>query len=80
MSLGPLSRPQQPFPLSLAYAQNHDGPVLVPPITYGLFAPGLFRSGHPSDRSYPFLRTLGLKSMLWVPVLLVSLELHTPNR
>jgi hypothetical protein len=40
--------------------------VLVPPINFALVAPGIYRSGHPNHKNLPFLRTLSLKSLMYV--------------
>lgn len=40
---------------------------LVPPLNFELVAlGGLYRSGHPNERNFSFLRTLGLKSVLYL--------------
>ncbi|CAD6574335.1 MAG: hypothetical protein TREMPRED_001093 [Tremellales sp. Tagirdzhanova-0007] len=40
--------------------------IVVPPINFSLVAPGIFRSGHPNRKNVSFLRTLGLKGIMYV--------------
>lgn len=40
--------------------------VLVPPLNFGLVAPGIYRSGHPNKHNFPFMRKLGLKVIVYV--------------
>ena len=41
----------------------HDA-VLVPPLNFAMVAPGVYRSGYPNKKNFPFLRKLGLKSIM----------------
>ncbi|OWZ40189.1 cytoplasmic protein [Cryptococcus neoformans c8] len=44
-----------------------DGPsVVVPPINFSLVAPGVYRSGHPNRKNFPFLKRLKLKGIIYV--------------
>lgn len=40
--------------------------VLVPPINFALVAPGVYRSGHPNKKNFPFLLGLSLKTIVYV--------------
>ena len=40
--------------------------VLVPPLNFDMVAPGLYRSGHPNERNFAFLRRLGLRSIVYL--------------
>ena len=40
--------------------------LVVPPLNFAMVAPGVYRSGYPNKRNFPFLRRLGLKSILCV--------------
>jgi hypothetical protein len=37
---------------------------LVPPLNFAMVAPGVYRSGHPNRQNFPFLRKLGLKTVM----------------
>ena len=39
-------------------------PPLVPPLNFAMVAPGVYRSGYPNKRNYPFLKKLELKTIL----------------
>ncbi|WFD31126.1 protein-tyrosine-phosphatase [Malassezia sp. CBS 17886] len=41
--------------------------MVVPPLNFDMIAPGVYRSGHPNERNFEFLRRLNLRSILWVP-------------
>eukprot|EP00123_Amoebidium_parasiticum_P022027 comp78087_c0_seq1/m.48303 comp78087_c0_seq1/g.48303 ORF comp78087_c0_seq1/g.48303 comp78087_c0_seq1/m.48303 type:complete len:260 (-) comp78087_c0_seq1:236-1015(-) len=38
--------------------------VLVPPMNFAMVAPGVYRSGYPGKKNEPFLRKLGLRSII----------------
>ncbi|KAH8548107.1 tyrosine phosphatase family-domain-containing protein [Umbelopsis sp. PMI_123] len=38
---------------------------LVPPLNFAMVAPGVYRSGHPNRQNFPFLRKLGLKTVMY---------------
>jgi len=38
---------------------------LVPPLNFAMVAPGVYRSGYPNKRNFPFLRRLGLRSIMY---------------
>lgn len=40
--------------------------VVVPPLNFDMVAPGLYRSGHPNERNFAFLRRLGLRSIVYL--------------
>ena len=39
--------------------------LLVPPLNFAMVAPGVYRSGYPNKRNFPFLRRLGLRSIMY---------------
>ena len=39
---------------------------LVPPLNFSLVSPGVYRSGYPNKKNFPFLKQLKLKSMLYL--------------
>ncbi|CAG8581577.1 43041_t:CDS:2 [Gigaspora margarita] len=38
--------------------------VMVPPLNFAMVAPGVYRSGHPNRKNFPFLKKLKLKSIM----------------
>eukprot|EP00124_Ichthyophonus_hoferi_P002545 Ihof_evm7s177 gene=Ihof_evmTU7s177 len=40
--------------------------VLVPPMNFAMIASGVYRSGYPGKKNEPFLRNLGLKSIICI--------------
>ncbi|KAI9102027.1 protein-tyrosine phosphatase [Phlyctochytrium arcticum] len=40
--------------------------LLVPPLNFAIVAPGVYRSGYPNWKNLPFLRTLKLKSIMYL--------------
>lgn len=38
--------------------------LIVPPLNFDMVAGGVYRSGHPNERNYGFMRRLGLKSIM----------------
>ena len=38
--------------------------VYVPPLNFAMVSPGVYRSGYPVPRNFPFLRRLGLKTIV----------------
>ncbi|KAI8813249.1 protein-tyrosine phosphatase [Cladochytrium replicatum] len=40
--------------------------VVVPPLNFAMVAPGVYRSGHPNRKNFPFLKKLGLKSVMYL--------------
>ncbi|KAI9179022.1 tyrosine-protein phosphatase siw14 [Blastocladiella emersonii ATCC 22665] len=40
--------------------------VLVPPLNFAMVASGVYRSGYPNRKNFAFLRTLGLKSIVYL--------------
>lgn len=41
-----------------------DGEVLVPPLNFALILPGVYRSGFPNKKNFPFMDTLNLRSIV----------------
>ena len=40
--------------------------VVVPPLNFDMVAAGVYRSGHPNERNFSFLRRLNLKSIVYL--------------
>jgi tyrosine-protein phosphatase SIW14 len=40
--------------------------VLVPPINFSLVSRGVYRSGHPNRKNFPFLQGLSLKTIIYL--------------
>ncbi len=40
--------------------------VFVPPLNFSMVAPGVYRSGYPNKRNFPFLKRLGLRSICYL--------------
>ena len=38
---------------------------LVPPLNFAMVSPGVYRSGYPNKKNFPFLKKLGLKSLMY---------------
>jgi tyrosine-protein phosphatase SIW14 len=38
--------------------------LLIPPLNFAMVAKGVYRSGYPNQKNFPFLKKLGLKSIL----------------
>jgi len=53
-------------PLQTAYASQSKQGILVPPLNFAHILPGVYRSGHPNAKNFPFMDTLGLKSIMYV--------------
>ncbi|KAJ5067571.1 hypothetical protein M0811_02759 [Anaeramoeba ignava] len=43
---------------------NYD--VFIPPINFSMVAKGVYRSGYPNSKNFPFLKKLGLKSIIYL--------------
>eukprot|EP01111_Echinosteliopsis_oligospora_P013313 TRINITY_DN4754_c1_g2_i1.p1 TRINITY_DN4754_c1_g2~~TRINITY_DN4754_c1_g2_i1.p1 ORF type:complete len:195 (+),score=50.28 TRINITY_DN4754_c1_g2_i1:25-609(+) len=41
-------------------------PLLIPPLNFAMVAKGIYRSGYPNKKNHPFLKKLGLKSILYL--------------
>ncbi|KAI9209278.1 protein-tyrosine phosphatase [Polychytrium aggregatum] len=39
---------------------------VVPPLNFAMVAPGVYRSGYPNKKNYPFLKKLGLKTVMFL--------------
>lgn len=40
--------------------------ALIPPLNFALVDKGVYRSGYPNSRNFPFLKQLGLKSIIYL--------------
>ncbi len=40
--------------------------VLIPSINFAMVCPGVYRSGYPSRKNFPFLRKVGIKSIVYL--------------
>src|SRR5690242_1563617 len=40
--------------------------ILVPPLNFALVLPGIYRSGYPNPKNYPFLKSLGLTIIIYL--------------
>ncbi len=40
--------------------------VLIPPLNFAMVAKGVYRSGYPNSKNFPFLKKLGLKSIMYL--------------
>ncbi|CAG8473099.1 6679_t:CDS:2 [Paraglomus occultum] len=50
--------------------------VLVPPLNFAIVSPGVYRSGHPNRQNFPFLKKLGLKTIMYMSSDDFNEELH----
>ncbi|CAG8610608.1 6668_t:CDS:2 [Paraglomus brasilianum] len=50
--------------------------VLVPPLNFAIVSPGVYRSGHPNRQNFPFLKKLGLKTIMYLSSDDFNEELH----
>eukprot|EP01112_Ceratiomyxa_fruticulosa_P015011 TRINITY_DN4366_c0_g1_i1.p1 TRINITY_DN4366_c0_g1~~TRINITY_DN4366_c0_g1_i1.p1 ORF type:complete len:190 (+),score=27.10 TRINITY_DN4366_c0_g1_i1:749-1318(+) len=41
-------------------------PLLIPPLNFSMVNRGIYRSGYPNKKNHPFLKKLGLKSILYL--------------
>ncbi|KAF2075218.1 hypothetical protein CYY_003479 [Polysphondylium violaceum] len=41
-------------------------PLLIPPLNFSMVSRGVYRSGYPNKKNHPFLKKLGLKSILYL--------------
>lgn len=55
-----------PYLVPLPLPPSSAAALLVPPLSFALVVPGVFRSAHPSTRNFPFLAGLALKSILYL--------------
>eukprot|EP01012_Entosiphon_sulcatum_P041590 TRINITY_DN55457_c0_g1_i1.p1 TRINITY_DN55457_c0_g1~~TRINITY_DN55457_c0_g1_i1.p1 ORF type:complete len:199 (+),score=36.08 TRINITY_DN55457_c0_g1_i1:56-652(+) len=42
-----------------------EGP-LIPPINFAMVAPGVYRSGYPTKKNFPFLAKVGIRSIIYL--------------
>jgi tyrosine-protein phosphatase SIW14 len=49
-----------------AAVRHFSDELLVPSINFSALCPGVFRSGYPAAKNFPFLRTLGLRSICYL--------------
>jgi len=47
-------------------SEQKDEPLLIPPLNFAMVARGIYRSGYPNKKNHPFLKKLGLKSILYL--------------
>ncbi|KAL0363190.1 UNVERIFIED_CONTAM: Tyrosine-protein phosphatase DSP1 [Sesamum calycinum] len=47
---------------------NDEENLFVPPLNFSMVDYGIFRSGFPDTANFPFLKTLGLRSIMFVPI------------
>jgi len=40
--------------------------MFIPPLNFAMVAKGVYRSGYPNPKNFPFLKKLGLKSILYL--------------
>jgi tyrosine-protein phosphatase SIW14 len=40
--------------------------MMIPPLNFSMVIPGVYRSGYPSKKNFPFLKKIGLKSILYL--------------
>jgi len=40
--------------------------VLVPPLNFGMVLAGIYRSGYPNSKNFPFLKKMGVKSVVYL--------------
>jgi Tyrosine phosphatase family len=38
--------------------------LYIPPLNFGIVDKGVYRSGYPNDRNFPFLKKLGLRAIV----------------
>eukprot|EP01137_Pigoraptor_chileana_P014587 Opistho-2@69394 len=51
---------------SASIGRNSIPAIFVPPLNFAMVAPGVYRSGYPNKKNFPFLKRLGLKSLLYL--------------
>ncbi len=55
--------------------------VVIPPSNFAMVAKGVYRSGYPVPKNFPFLKKLGLKSILYCFSVLTNLtDIFVQNR
>ena len=47
-------------------ARYSSSEIIVPPLNFDMVAPGVYRSGHPNERNFSFLKRLNLKSIIYL--------------
>ena len=43
-----------------------DDELLIPPLNFSMVDKGVYRSGYPTKKNFPFLAKLGLRSVVYV--------------
>eukprot|EP00040_Diaphanoeca_grandis_P006477 m.37603 g.37603 ORF g.37603 m.37603 type:complete len:194 (-) comp17716_c0_seq1:60-641(-) len=43
-----------------------DKPLMVPPLNFGMVTTGVFRSGYPNSKNFPFLKKLGIRTIVYL--------------
>ena len=46
--------------------QSNTPEMYIPPLNFSMVIPGVYRSGYPSKKNFPFLKKIGLKSILYL--------------
>ncbi|ELR19163.1 tyrosine specific protein phosphatase, putative [Acanthamoeba castellanii str. Neff] len=46
--------------------QDDQEQLFIPPLNFAMVAPGVYRSGYPNKKNFPFLKKMGLKSILYL--------------
>lgn len=52
--------------ISISDAVNAEDRLFVPPLNFSMVDYGIYRSGFPDTTNFPFLKTLGLRSIMFV--------------
>jgi len=45
---------------------HKEEPLFIPPLNFAVVSRGVYRSGYPNKKNHPFLKKLGLKSILYL--------------
>lgn len=53
-------------------------PVLVPPLNFAMVSKGIYRSGYPNRKNFPFLAKLKLRSILYAYVYIPCVSSDAP--
>lgn len=68
VSIEPWNHPTLPLPLALPASTDDAAAVeaMVPPLNFAVVDEGIFRSGFPDAANFRFLRSLNLRSIVYV--------------
>lgn len=47
--------------------------IYIPPINFGYVEKGIYRSGYPSEKSFPFLQKLKIKTIMYYFIYIINL-------